>query len=471
MVGTLIGWTHLQYRFIVFGFFLDRLTGELGDYPVQRAANGSSGWMPKQTTLLKVLDTILRGRTNLSGLAIGDILGHLLQLIIRRARLGPKDPLMGLIVDCVSALGTKVYYADQVNDVASDIIGCVIGLQIGEGEGAGAGVEAGEVGVGNANLRRSARDEASKVMLACLGGVMDEAKKNGGEITAAVPVKVQNGQEQKKDDAEGEIEKDSIGRPLLKEARVGIRNKISPEVWQESLALLVESSDPSVRLAYSQTLVKFIKNELSEDGTVTSSTGTGSLASKAEATEQLARFLNGYHASIYEVLVSRNLGSGAMDSSRASSRAPSNRKKSSARNGSSNVSMNSASRKASLIPNEEEDSTLESSLASPAEYTAIRDSVVALQSKQSIGALLSGIPMLLALDKDAGVKWASTPGENRFLEAERRRACREISASGFEAISRSWGVDSVEKAAQEVRTRDAEFSPSAQTDLSSNVRL
>lgn len=92
----------------------------------------------------------------------------------------------------------------------------------------------------------------------------------------------------------------------------GRRNLISPETWQETLAILVEA-DYGLRADYARTLAMFINSEIPKEQPLSSPSSSllGSRtrgAADLSAEDETIRFLHAMHATVYTLAVAPTLG-------------------------------------------------------------------------------------------------------------------------------------------------------------------
>lgn len=100
----------LQYRYVVPTRLIELLVA------MPDAAPG-----PKQTSILAMVMTILNSDISLVGLGVIYILDSLVGLTIRRIRCDPQDALLPPLVQCVASLAAHIYYVDQVNEMVEEI--------------------------------------------------------------------------------------------------------------------------------------------------------------------------------------------------------------------------------------------------------------------------------------------------------------------------------------------------------------
>ncbi|KEI37361.1 uncharacterized protein L969DRAFT_96440 [Mixia osmundae IAM 14324] len=413
LAQSMVQWTHLQYRFVIINTLLEKLL----------AMNGvRNGVTNKQVSLLAMVQSVLLGPTSMVGLGIGDILAQLVSLIIARARVGPKDALLPYATSTIAALGTHVYYADQYNDLAQDIFEAVATIRESE--------DTGDEGA----LSPQQRDEATRSIIEALAKLLQQGARSSRMVQVPVPLKrheqiMADASNDKRSEAQeaakaagSEDQKDATGRTVLKMQATVNRNPIRPEVWQDGLAVM-GSTDPTVRLAFGHANLAWIRTELFAD---TKGLDTGS----SDASASLERFFNAYSAQVFELLTSRSIAA------ERNASGPNSRKR-----------QDSSIRRSPSLP-----LLSDAVLATPADFSVIKAQIEHLFAQKSIQSLLAGVPMLLALDEEAGTAWASNVGDGgRLGEPQRRRGCREIAAAGVIAAGHAWQSRSVLSAASEAQ--------------------
>lgn len=101
-------WSQYQYRYAVPTWLVERLL-EAEDSPVAS---------PMHQALTNMITTVLNSPTPLINLSTSDIMSNLMALVVRRTSIDPEDSLLPSLVECISSLGTHVYYSDQIPDLA-----------------------------------------------------------------------------------------------------------------------------------------------------------------------------------------------------------------------------------------------------------------------------------------------------------------------------------------------------------------
>jgi hypothetical protein len=289
------------------------------------------------------------------------------------------------------------------------------------------------------------------------------------------------------------VESPAVEMPRARDA--GRRNPIAPEVWQETLPLLCESSYP-VRAAYARALIFYLQTELPRD--------------KRPRPDEanIVRFCHAVNAAVYTLAMSSRLGqgeplpSGPPTPSRSNSanmlsggsgantpprsqagmvsfivqeptpvdtpvstmhpvRDANGRSRSAtaataaSTNGAATPGSGTATpprkplrggRRVSLPLNRlvtvTEPGAFDA-VATPLDYAAILTLLGELHAAVPSAALETSAPMLFALDADAGSELTRRPGKEMAYVLERRRAVRETLLILWRHISRQWGVSSV----------------------------
>ncbi|OCF37807.1 protein EFR3 [Kwoniella heveanensis BCC8398] len=501
LAERLTAWITLQYRFVV----PTRLVEVLVDDHQDKIAGHPT---TKHTSALAMITTILNSTTSLIGLGISDLLGNLVSLIIRRIRHDERDPLLPPLVQCVSSLGTHIYYADQINDIIEEL----------------------STRIAELSLTDKSRPEIIRVLVQCMIGVMVVADHADEEARSKVTANGNgNGTASIAESSRISIDKGkgpAIDTPLdIPRPKNNRRNPIAPEVWQETLPLLCEA-DYAVRSTYARALLLFLETEMPR-GSVPGRPGSYNRSgSSADATTY--RFCNALHAAIYTLAMSNCLTAGVPDevSGRDSTAAPSpdvskgadniaaeqpgsattggsgsgdaksgrsglvngdpngNQNGEDSRHGSisgkgekseKGVSFNLTSPTPSSTPPTNGTSTpprknsrparrpslplnrLQSyvnlssfdNVATPLDFAAALKILDELYTLVPTTALMTGVPMLLALDKDAGNDLVRRPGDGRqgAWVLERKRAIRELVCLVWRRIGERWDAREVDNLA------------------------
>ncbi|WWC63173.1 uncharacterized protein I303_105773 [Kwoniella dejecticola CBS 10117] len=512
LAERLTAWIILQYRFVVPTRLIEILVDD-------QATNQPNFKTAKQSTILAMVITILNSTISLVGLGVSDLLGNLITLIIRRIKLDERDVLLPALVSCVSALGTHIYYADQINDIIEEI-----------------SIRIAELSPSDKN-----RSEIIRVLTNCIIGVMvttdqgdqeaDYKINNVGIGTDGTPSGSTNTPTSNdKGKSKSAAPPSAVSTPQTENAPQRIhhkssrRNPISPEVWQETLPLLCEATY-SVRITYARALLLFIQTEFPRSSSAKSFKAT-------QNDSGLYRFLNALNASVYTLLISNCLGVGVGEIPSplvgATSTLPSPvpdahpstvpDNSTAHENGANAVRDHTPGERNGSISNKEKgvsfnlisptplnQSTDQSQLPTPTEGTTSGNGsgtvtpnkkrqprrpslpLNRLQSNQNISffdqvatpndfsiilrilleiyteilpaqLILVGIPMLLALDRDSGndLIRRSHDGKNASWVIERKKAIRELVCYIFRAIGEKWAIGNVQDIAQKSLTSLAE---------------
>ncbi|CAK9782783.1 unnamed protein product [Cutaneotrichosporon oleaginosum] len=457
----------LQSRFVVPTRLVELLVNMPDDQPPS----------DKHMSMLAMITTVLTSSVSLVGLAVTDILSSLISIIERRVSLDANDAILHPLVACVSSLGTHIYYVDQINDI----------------------VEETTLQMMNVPATNPARQEILRVLIHCITGVMVAADR-GDAIEVEARERPASPLPQDKGKAPA-LESPMVEMPRARDA--GRRNPIAPEVWQETLPLLCESSY-AVRAAYARALIFYLQTEMPRD--------------KRPRPDEanIVRFCHAVNAAVYTLAMSSRLGqgeplpSGPPTPSRASSHnvlaglggstpprgqgqqgvgvsfvvhepspmdTPSGTQSPTANgngrsragtaatvgtvNGAMTPGSGSATpprkplrggRRVSLplnrLVNVTEPGAFDA-VATPFDYAAILTLMGELHAAVPSAALETSAPMLFALDADAGSELTRRPGTSGAYVLERRRAVRETVLILWRHISRQWGVASITAMAEQ----------------------
>ncbi len=246
LAQSMCSWTALQYRFVVLDTLVDHLV-----------ENCEGTATTKHFSLIEMSRSILTGQLSLIGLSTSDTLSNLTALVVRRVYKDTRDSLLPPLVDCISGLGTHVYYADQINDIAEEIAGRIAALQMPDTASDAASTKVNNLGAVHrgeqqdlnshihrqrlANAGPEQRDESIRVLLFALQGVLRTTHQSSGEIHKGVdaksaPTKQAGGLEGNKGKAAASGADSKLGL-----ARAGTRNRVSPSSILSTANLLTSS--------------------------------------------------------------------------------------------------------------------------------------------------------------------------------------------------------------------------------------
>ena len=281
-------WAQYQHRYAVPTRLIERLL---------ETPDATS--LPMHIALTSMVITVFTSPTPLVNISTSDVVSNLINLVLRRTAVNPDDPLLPALVEGISSLGMHVYYADQIQDLAGELISRLITI------------ESRKSGVSN-----KGRTQAIRSLLAGLLGLVQAADVHSAKHTAEIEVVRTPGIStvllNQKDEAEH-------GHKRVHPSR---RTKISPEVWQDTLTLLCDG-DYAVRADYTQALVSYIEFEIPRKGDHTGPDGikrspsiTEGPAKQAKTAavimygDSVTRFLNALHAYVYALATTASLGIG-----------------------------------------------------------------------------------------------------------------------------------------------------------------
>ncbi|KIJ20294.1 hypothetical protein PAXINDRAFT_126974 [Paxillus involutus ATCC 200175] len=433
-------WTQYQYRYVVPSRLVEQLL-ETQDAPVSTNQQG---------TLTTMLTTIFTSPIPLVNLSTSDIVSNLITLILRRVSVNPDDNLLPLLVASIGSLGTHIYYSDQIQDLASELISRLVTVEV-------QGPAFQEKG---ASDRR--RSQAIRCLLAGLLGLMlaadtarkDERAKSNTSSRPAPPSLMGNGTL-------------SPNPPI----QMSQRRRVSGEIWYETLSLLCDS-DYAVRSDYAHTLVTYLRREIPKRGDTTDSDGIRRSRAMAEGSPSIqansislllfgdsgTRFLHATHAYLFMLATSLSFGT-----TTASSPSPAYSLNAEL----ASLGMTSIATTAEVAPCQSMENTEPSwassrrstgpvarsrkasnaqklldcvsakvssaCLASLSDHTLILHVLTAIHEEVPVRGLLTGIPMLLALDAASQVEDGAD-----FATQQRARALKEVLARIWLVVGRVW---------------------------------
>ncbi|KAG8692823.1 plasma membrane localization protein [Ceratobasidium sp. 395] len=417
-----------------------------------------------------MITTILSSPKHIINLSTGDVVSNLVQVILRRVAIDPMDGLLPALVTCTAALGTHIYYSDQIQDLSEELVNRIVSVQVN-----------GLLGRSRFGNERN-RSEAIRCLVACLVGLIKATELNKGRITGheralskeeAVPTE-KGKWRASVDEATSDAEK------LAVTTSSGRRNPISPEVWQESLAALAESSY-GVRSMYARTLELYIRSELPpepygaedgiSDGEPIKRVHPAALMSKIGRQSQFSdanyRFLNALHAAAYTLAASSALGlssdqtagTSQASSTQALAPAPINVIPATpAGTPSKEVPPPVATDENKRAPSRGRsvsgalallDPTLGPSSgfrpASPSDFAHLVTVLCAIHERLPTRSLFSGVPMLLALDQATSAIVDSDDANNGRA---RKQAVREVIARTWITIGKMWECEEIVEIAE-----------------------
>lgn len=443
LAQSLCTWSALQYRFVV----LDTLVAHLVE-----SCEGTA--TSKHLSLIHMARTILTAQLSLIGLSTSDTLTNLSALAVRRVYRDTRDSLLPPLVDCISGLGTHVYYADQINDIVDEIAARIAALQMPDANTSADAASLkpnnlGQLGRGQqldlnnhihrqrlANAGPEQRDESIRVLLFCLQGVLRATHHSSGEIHKPVDAPAA---QQRDEDAKG---KAANAETKLGLARAGTRNRVSPASLLATASLLA-SPNHAVRLAYAQTLITLFRDELDREP-LDSNASVFAAAPIGERVGDDIGLVHALGAAVHVMCLGKTLSPPAqvvanlresplealphLDRINADPGRP----------GSLNSGVSSAS-------------DAESMAALPVDYVAVSQALEHLVSALPCSAALALTPMLVALDRDAGSRLVvNAASASTGLENQRRVSSRMLAARVWARLGETFDVPAITKAAEGV---------------------
>lgn len=454
LAGKICEWTQYQYRYAVPTRLVEHLLES------QDAASTTA----LQSSLAAMVTTIFTSPTPLINLSTSDIISNLMQLIMHRIAVNSEDALLPELVECIASLGMHVYYSDQIQDLAAELISRLINVEL-----------QGVVG-SSSESRTKNRSQAIRCLLAGLLGLMQAADKDG---------RVHG-------DSDGTTKVATIpSTPPLGTAaaqdlhnRPSRRTRVSPEVWLDTLSLLCDA-DYAVRADYADAFVFYLRKEIRKRGDSTDSDGVKRIRPLAEGPIQQAtqmkllthgdpatRALHAAHGYLYVLATASSLGFDP--STRASSAAttqthdtnvtistsltdePSSHDSSDNRDSSAQSqrqarrSTFNTPRKASVMQRALEAAPSKVSVATAAtlsDYAHALLVITTIHEELPIRGLLTGIPMLLALDGATQVGNAIDPST-----VQRLYAIKEVITRAWGVIGKVWDCPELTTLSKEVTT-------------------
>ncbi|KAH9853607.1 hypothetical protein C2E23DRAFT_728277 [Lenzites betulinus] len=453
-------WTQYQYRYGIPTRLVECLAaGQDAPEPTQR-----------QSTLAAMITAVFTSPTPLVNLSTSDIIGSLISITIRRITVSPEDSLLPALVECISSLGTHVYYADQIQDLAEDLIRRLVIVEAN-----------GILGAGKA-IRQHARTQAVRCLLAGLLGLIHAADMHDAGRDAEDDAKTL-GTSPTLPSAPERTSHDGQSQGHIRPSR---RTKVGPEIWQDTLTLLCDG-DYAVRADYAMALVAYIENEIPKFGDRADADGVRRPRPLAEGPTQKSntlntliygdtttRFLNALHACAYALATSPRLGLRTSSSSPpspertsptgtngddASARSRQGDAPSEATTERRSLNLPSRSRRTSLVLRMLKDAPARMSVSArvAADYSDFGNVLAILTAAHEqlpVRSLLTGIPMLVALHSVTQVGETCGP-----QTATTVRAIKELVARTWLAVGKVWGCAAVTESAEKVLSALSPSSP------------
>lgn len=444
IVAKAAEWTQYQYRYAVPTKLVECLVESQDAEPTTR-----------HSTLAAMVTAVFTSPTPLVNLSTSDIISSLTSLIFRRIAVSPTDGLLPALVECIASLGTHVYYADQIRDLAGELISRIV---VVESNGLPAAPKAdGE----------QSRSQALRCLLAGLLGLMHAADMH--ECLR------EDGTGSPRDDRVVGTSADlpSPDKPDARDVHIrpSRRTRIPPEVWQDTLILLCDRNY-AVRADYAVALISYLRFETPRLGDRADVDGPKRRWSLADGPTEKAlttagiihgdatmRLLNALHAYIYVLATASNID---LHSYASTNQERPTTSSGNAGDGSTNIdpdqSQDRMSRRSlALSPRLRKTSFIKRAMANvpkrvsqstpPAatlsDYGNMLAVLTTVQESLPIHGLLTGVPMLLALDN------ATCEGHADSIATPFVLAARQLIVRTWKTIGDVWkNPDIIQAAAQ-----------------------
>ncbi|KAF9464410.1 hypothetical protein BDZ94DRAFT_1161875 [Collybia nuda] len=447
-------WSQYQYRYAVPTWLVERL--------LQSQESTTSTSLSLHGALVAMITSVFNSPTPLVNLSTSDILSNLVTLLLRRAAVDPEDPILPRLVQCISSLGRHVYYSDQIQDLAAELISR---LEVVEVQGVLAKGKPGFV---------YARTQAVRSILAGLLGLIQSANKHEERTEAEGSMKTVNF-----------TSPDTTQKDMLGNSRSSRRARVPTDIWHNTLSLLCDS-DYAVRADYSEALIFYLCKEMPKYGDSADTDGVKRTRPLAEGPFQQAvnmsallhsgdhgvRFLNALHGYVYILATTPSLGLTASVSTSPSHstlgeplhlnllpatpdhsdvelqepNSPSQSQTTGRRSFSS--PQGSRIQKTSVIQRLLEQTPSKVShttTASLSDYTHILEIIVAVHEQIPVRGLLTGIPMLLALAAAINIPDVEDPATLHRIDA-----VKEMLAKAWLAVGKVWDLPDIKRMAENV---------------------
>ncbi|KAL1701628.1 hypothetical protein EV121DRAFT_262884 [Schizophyllum commune] len=230
-------WARYQYRYAVPTWLVERLL-ESQETPTAT---------PQHTALVSMITTVFSSPTPLINLSTSDIISNLITFLIKRTHVNAHDTLLPSLVECISSLGCHVYYADQIQDLAGELISRLTAI------------ETKDISSASKPEHNQSRAESIRCLLAGLLGLIVSANKHEPQ------------QKQRRDSrarsptmsisSRHRVSSETDGVPR---ERVPRRTRVLPSIWHDTLSLLCDP-EYAVRADYADALKFYLAEEMPKD--------------------------------------------------------------------------------------------------------------------------------------------------------------------------------------------------------------
>ncbi|KAF7301808.1 Cellular morphogenesis-related protein [Mycena indigotica] len=362
-------WAQYQYRYAIPTWLVERLV-ENQEAPTT---------VNMHTALAAMVTAVFDSPTPLVNLSTSDVVSNLMNLLLRRTSISPDDALLPALVECISSLGRHVYYSDQIQDLAGEIINRILAVEA-------------------QNLNAKTK-----------------------------------------------------------------RTRVPPDIWQDTLSILCET-DYAVRADYALGLIFYLENEIPTVGETSEGDGVKKIRHLIESPfhhnadvrilvqsgDFGTKFLNAIQAYVYALATSSSLGlsSGVSSSGNSIANGPATAEPegTATEESEGNVQGNGRRSIGSQAPRARKVSVMHRLLdrspsrasggaaATLSDYSHILSILNTIHEQFPVRGLLTGVPMLLALDKQT----EAHDGDD-FATTTRKNATKMVIARVWAAIGRIWG--------------------------------
>ncbi|TRM67653.1 hypothetical protein BD626DRAFT_564571 [Schizophyllum amplum] len=391
-------WARYQYRYAVPTWLVERLL----------ESQESTMATPQHTALVSMITTVFSSPTPLINLSTSDIITNLITFLIQRTHVNANDALLPALVECISSLGCHVYYADQIQDLAGELISRLTTI------------EAKDLSHASKPEHGRSRAESIRCLLAGLLGLIISANKHEPPPTGR-----RNSRARSPTMSISSGNRTSHEQDVTVRERVPRRTRVLPAVWQDTLSLLCDP-EYAVRADYTEALKFYISNEMPKDEEPVAD-GSDQPPQAADDAVQQATILRGSDGSTklvqavhaYCYLLATTSG---LERTVSPQPSPSGRSSPSASSRKFDTATSEATTRRSYAPvrgrkmsvvyrllDRETPRVTASTSACLSDYAHILDVQTALHRQTPVRALLTSVPALLAIantteTEDAGAR-------------------------------------------------------------------
>ncbi|CAK5275407.1 unnamed protein product [Mycena citricolor] len=444
---TTVEWAQYQYRYAIPTWLVERLCEN---------QNASNPLM--LMTLTSMVTAVFNSSTPLVNLSTSDVISNLMNLLLR-TNFEDGDPLIPALVECISSLGRHVYYSDQIQDLAGEIINRIVAVEV----------------QGALSLGKQSRSQALRSLISGLLGLIHSAEK----VEAAKERSLADPPRRRRSSSLPVASPASqIANPDLSAHGASRRTKVPPDIWQDTLSLLC-NGDYGVRADYSLGLIYYLEHEIPAMGDKTESGGVKRIRRivdspfphSADVSVLLnmgdfgTKFLNAIHAHVYALATSPTLGIATPEGSMSNGPITSEPEGTASEGSELNAPSHGRRSVSSQVPRARKVSVVQRLLerapsrisagasASLSDYGNMVSILCTVHREFPIRGIITSVPMLLALDKATALSDSADP--EAVLRAN---ALRIVVAKVWLTIGQIWEcaalVDLANKALATVPTGD-----------------